>query len=289
MEPRLVLDCRAELGEGPSWDSRIGKLFWVDIFRGEVHLYDPAKRTDSKVAEGQYASCVVPKGSGGAAVTLQHGFYNLDAGTGELSLIAEVEKGSPENRFNDGKCDPAGRFWAGTMDIREASPSGALYTLEGDRIRKVLDRVTISNGLGWSPDGRTMYYIDSATRKVDRLDYDVRTGEAANRKTVVDFADQPGDPDGMAVDGEGMIWVAHWGGWRVTRFDPASGMALETVPLPAAQVTSCCFGGEGLRTLYVTTARSGLGEDSLASQPYAGGLFEVDVGVSGLQTQQFKG
>lgn len=290
MYPELVLEAKSELGEGPSWDSRNRVLYWVDIFRGIVHVYDPDESKDKVVQAGHYVSSVVPRKSGGVAVTLQHGFYTLDLEEGRPTLLAEVEKSLTGNRFNDGKCDPAGRFWAGTMDIGEKSPFGALYVLEGGKdVKKVLEAVTISNGLGWSPDKRTMYYIDTPTRCISAFDYSERTGEIENRRTAIDMSDQPGYPDGMTVDEEGMIWVAHWGGGRVTRFDPRTARALEHVEIPASQVTSCCFGGEGLRQLYVTTARGGLDSDAVTKEPQAGGLFMFEPEVRGLPTFAFDG
>ena len=288
MEAELLLDAKSELGEGPSWDGENGVLYWVDIFRGLVHRYDPEESRDEAFQAGQYVSSVVPCRSGGVAVTLQHGFYTLNLG-GKPSLIAEAERELAGNRFNDGKCDPSGRFWAGTMDIEEKRPTGALYVLEGrGRVRNVLENVTVSNGLGWSPDHLTLYYIDSPTKIVSAFDYSDSTGEIANGRTAVNMSDQPGYPDGMAVDAEGMLWVAHWGGGRVTRFDPRTGKALEYVNVPASQVTSCCFGGRRLDQLYVTSAKAGIGADEAAKGTPAGGLFRVETGVRGLETFTFR-
>lgn len=290
MNAELVLDVKAELGEGPSWDGKSGVLYWVDILRGVVHIFEPAESQDTTVRAGEYVSCVVPRRSGGVAVTLQHGFYAVDFKHGKATKLAEVEKEVTGNRFNDGKCDPAGRFWAGTMDMMEERATGALYRLQMKKVEKILSGVTISNGIGWSPDSRTMYYIDSPTRKVSALDYDVLTGDAKDRRTIIEFShDQPGSPDGMAVDAEGMIWVAHWGGSRVTRWNPATGRVLDFVTLPASQVTSCCFGGVNLDDLYITTARTGLDDQSLSQQPHAGGLFRVRLGVKGQPTFPFDG
>jgi sugar lactone lactonase YvrE len=290
MNSEIAIDVKSELGEGPGWDSENGRLYWVDILRGLVHVYEPDKSRDTTVRAGEYVSCVVPRKTGGIIITLQHGFYGLDLESGKLSTIAEVEKDLDENRFNDGKCDPAGRLWAGTMDMKERIPSGALYCLTMDgRVNKILSQVLVSNGLGWSPDNRTMYYIDSPTRKVSALDYNMRTGDVNNRRTAVDFADQPGEPDGMAVDAEGMIWVAHWGGHRVTRWNPTTGRLLDFVALPTTNVTSCCFGGRNLDELYITTARSGVDRETLSREPLSGCLFRARVGVRGLPTYVFGG
>jgi sugar lactone lactonase YvrE len=205
-------------------------------------------------------------------------------------MIAKVEPRLAGNRFNDGKCDLTGRFWAGTMDIEERRASGALYFLERNKVRRVLGGVTISNGLGWSPNNDTMYYIDTPTRRVCAFDYNAETGKVKDRRTVVDFnPDQQGSPDGMAVDTEGKMWVAHWGGSRVTRWNPATGRPLDAVILPVSQVTSCCFGGRNLDELYITTARTGLDREALLRQPLAGGVFRVKTGLRGLPTNLFDG
>jgi len=290
MQSEIVLNAQAELGEGPSWDDRNMVLYWVDILRGLVHFYEPLESRDTTVSVGKYVSSVVPKRSGGVAITLQHGFCTLNPKNGKASTVAEVEKHMAGNRLNDGKSDPAGRFWAGTMDMEEKNASGGLYFLERNKVHRVLEGVTISNGLGWSPDDRTMYYIDTPTRKVSAFDYDMKSGGVKNRRTVVDFGpDQPGNPDGMAVDAEGMIWVAHWGGYRVTRWNPATGRPLNFVTLPVAHVTSCCFGGKNLDELYITTARTGLNQEELSRQPLSGGLFKVRTGFRGLPTNVFDG
>lgn len=290
MTPELVLDAKAELGEGPSWDSENQVLYWVDILRGLVHTYDPATSEDVTVRTGRYPSCVVPRRSGGVLVTLQHGFYSLDLRTGRVEPLTEVEKKIKGNRFNDGKCDAAGRFWAGSMDMRERKATGSLYRLEGDKATRVISDVSVSNGLGWSPDNATMYYIDSPTRKVSAFDYDAETGDLKRGRTAVEYGPtEPGVPDGMTVDSQGMIWVAHWGGSLVTRWDPTAGRALARVRLAESRVTSCCFGGRHLDQLYVTTARAGLSRGELARQPHAGGLFVSRTNLRGLPSTAFEG
>jgi sugar lactone lactonase YvrE len=287
MDAEIVIDAKAELGEGPSWDGNKGVLYWVDISQGLVHIYEPkGHNIDRTVSAGKNVSCVVPIDSRKVAITRDHGFYSLDLDTGKLTEIGRVQENLQDGtRFNDGKCDTKGRFWAGTMDVKETRPSGALYCLSKDRqVKKILSGVTISNGLGWSPDDSTMYYIDTPTRKVSAFDYEVESGDVKNRRTALDLSNQPGEPDGMAVDSEGMIWVAHWGGFCLTRWDPKLGRKIETVKVPAANVTSCCFGGKDLDELYITTARSGLDQDSLTRYPLAGGLFMVKVNVQGLRT-----
>lgn len=288
MAAELILDARAELGEGALWDARRQVLYWVDILKNALHVYDPLAQADRVIDVGQYVGTVVPRRAGGVMLALQHGFASLDLETEELDLIHDPEPHLPGNRFNDGKCDPAGRFWAGTMALDFTPNVGSLYRLDPDfSVRVMLGDVTISNGIVWSPDHTTMYYIDTPTRQVDAFDYDVETGQIENRRAVVRVPEEMGIPDGMAIDSEGMLWVAQWEGYGVSRWDPATGRLLQSVDVPVGQVTSCAFGGENLDQLYITTARVELSADQLKAQPLAGGLFRADVGVTGLPAFEF--
>jgi sugar lactone lactonase YvrE len=286
----LILDARAELGEGALWDARRQVLYWVDILKNALHVYDPLAQTDRVIDVGQYVGTVVPRRAGGVMLALQHGFASLDLETEELHLIHDPEPHLPGNRFNDGKCDPAGRFWAGTMALDFTPKAGSLYCMEPDlSVRQVLRDVTISNGIVWSLDRATMYYIDTPTRQVDAFDYDVETGQIGNRRVVVRVPEAMGSPDGMAIDREGMLWVAQWEGYGVSRWDPATGRLLQRVDLPVGQVTSCAFGGENLNQLYITTGRVELSAEQLKAQPLAGGLFWAEVGVTGPPAFEFAG
>lgn len=281
-EAELVWDGRMTLGEGPVWDARSGTLIFVDIAGKRVHFLEPSLQTHRFVQLEQMVGAAVPRQSGGLVLALEQGFYTLDPVTGTLEQLADPEPGRADIRFNDGKCDAAGRFFAGTMDREELSPKGVLYALEPDgTIRKALEGVTTSNGLDWSPDGRTMYYIDSPTRRVFAFDYDPASGELGNRRTIVIIPDGGGFPDGMTVDKEGMLWVAQWDGWQVSRWDPLTGEQIGSVPVPAARVTSVAFGGPELGELYITTARIGLTGEQLGKQPAAGGVFRCRPGVQG--------
>jgi len=294
MEAETASNVKAELGEGPSWDERSQILYWVDIKRGQIHAHKPGNTSDELVADlGEIVTCVAPRKRGGLALTLRNGFYALDLGTKKLEPLYEnVESPDAGARFNDGKVDPAGRFWAGTMDDSEKNQIGSLYFLGKDRkLKKVLSDIWISNGLGWTPDSKIMFYIDTPTRQVWSFDYSIQTGEISNRKIAADFMEnhQKGDPDGMTVDAEGMIWVAHWGGACVTRWNPVTGKLLDTVALPTDHVTSVCFGGRNLDELYITSAQEGLDEKARAAQPLAGRLFVARVGVRGLPTFAYEG
>jgi sugar lactone lactonase YvrE len=220
----------------------------------------------------------------------EFGFEAFDLLTQRRTQICDPESHLPNNRFNDGKCDPRGRFWAGTMSMSREARAASLYVLDPDlSVRRVLQSVTTSNGLDWSPDHSTLYYIDTPTLQVSAFDYDEETGTIERRRVIIDFPQGMGRPDGMTIDVEGMLWIAHWDGARISRWDPQSGNMLAQIPVPATQVTSCAFGGPELDRLYITTARHGLDEMQLQSQPHAGGVFMARPGVGGFPANEFDG
>ena len=286
MTADLILDAKATLGEGAIWHSQKQVLFWVDILGKRFWRFDPATGQQEPFEIGQFVGTIVPRRTGGVLLALHRGLasYNLDAK--QLTMLCDPESGKPELRFNDGKCDPAGRFWAGTMPTEGRGPAGSLFCLFTDlRCERKLSDVWCSNGIVWSLDRRTMYYIDTHFGTVDAFDYELETGAISNRRVAITIPPDTGHPDGSTMDAEGMIWVAHWGGARVTRWDPRTGKLLATVTVPAQQVSSCAFGGPKLDRLYITTARRGLE----ATDPLAGGLFCADVGVKGLEAFEFAG
>jgi len=286
----LVLDARAQLGEGALWDARRRLLYWIDILAHELHLFEPAAREDRMFKLGQPVGTVVPRHAGGVMLALRDGFSALDLETEQLTFIADPEHHQPGNRFNDGKCDPAGRFWAGTMPMGDLQPTGSLYHLDPDgTVNRMLEGVSCSNGITWSRDRRTMYYIDTPTFRVDAFDYDERTGEIGNRRPAVAVPKELCYPDGSTMDAEDMLWIAHWGSSRVTRWDPRRGKLLGEIRLPVTQVTSVAFGGPHLDELYITTAAAGLDEAARAEQPDAGGLFRARPGVAGLPAFEYAG
>jgi sugar lactone lactonase YvrE len=290
MDVELVVDAKAMVGEGPSWHAASRRLFWVDILEGNVHVYDPAGEHDRIIHVGQMVGAVVPRRDGGLIVAMHHGLASLDLDSGAIRTIADPESHLPRNRFNDGKCDPAGRFWAGTMSIDREPNAGSLYCLDTDcQVRQVLGGVTCSNGIAWSLDRSTMYYIDTPTGRVDAFDYDLPTGRIGNRRVVITVPETLGKPDGMAIDAAGMLWIAIWDGGCVTRWNPQTGGLDQTVSIPALHVASCAFGGSNLDELYITTARVRMPEEQLASQPHAGGLFRIHPGVQGPAALEFAG
>ncbi|MBP1966549.1 SMP-30/gluconolactonase/LRE family protein [Paenibacillus aceris] len=285
---QLVLDAKAILGEGPCWNEDQKALYWVDILGEKFCRFDPETGQNESFLIGEYVGAVVCAGNDEVVLATQSGFQSYHLQQRTRTPLVDPEDHLPSNRFNDGKCDGQGRFWAGTMEIIEKEATGSLYVLETDySYRKVYEGVGVSNGIAWSIDENEMYYIDSMKKLVLAFDFDAEKGEISRPRTLIDFASEQGFPDGMTIDEEGMLWIAHWDGWQVSRWDPRTGVKLDSIAVPAAKVTSCIFGGEGLDTLYITTARKGLEKDQAGDQPYAGGIFAVKPGVKGTKTHTF--
>src|SRR5262245_8247900 len=273
------------LGEGPVWDWREKRLYWVGIEGFAVHTLDPVTR-DHRVFEiGQFVGALAVRKSGGMILALKSGFAALNLSTGEITSLADAESHLPGNRFNDGKCDPAGRFWAGSLllDEEHGDGKGNLYCLKPDlTVELKVPGVWISNGLAWTADECTMYYIDSPKQKVVAYNYNNATSEISNPRTVIEVsASEKGYPDGMTIDEEGMLWIAHWDGGHVCRWNPQTGEELAEIKVPVSRPTSCVFGGPDFDTLYITTARTRLSREALASQPLAGSIFTCRPGVRG--------
>ena len=282
----VVTAAGAELGEGPVWDARSGRLVWVDIIAKRIHLTDPVGGGSEVIEVPLHVGAVAPRAAGGFVAALQDGFWVV--GDGPAERIAAVPEARPGLRFNDGKCDPTGRFWGGTMAYDQAPGAGALYRLELDgSVALVLDRVTVSNGLAWSADERTLHYIDTSTQRVDTFSYHPVSGEIGDRRPEIHFPPGAGAPDGMTIDAEGGLWVALWGGGVVHRY--LEGHLERVIELPVSQPTSCCFGGDGLDELYVTSARQGLSAPQLRAEPLAGALFRTRPGVRGFAPAVFAG
>lgn len=285
--PRLVADVRAVLGEGPIWVARRQALYWVDIkgrkiFRiaadGRLEQWDTPFRVGS----------LAPRERGGFIAGTEHGFAHIDPEHGRFELLFDPEEDRPSNRFNDGKVDRQGRFFAGTMDDEERQASGAFYRLDRSlHCTRVDDGYRVTNGPAFSPDGSIMYANDSALQVTYAYDL-AADGTPVNRRTLARYGEGDGYPDGMTVDSEGCLWVAFWDGWCIRRLSP-DGERLAEVRVPVSRPTSCAFGGPMLDRLYVTSASIGLGEDELAMQRNAGGLFMLNVGVSGIAERPFAG
>ncbi len=274
-----------ELGEGVFWDAARDSLVWVDILGGAIHeLIDAVHRVH---AVGAHVGVAAPRARGGWILAVREGFAALDPASGQVQILKRIE--IPGTRMNDGNVDARGRLFAGTMLDSEEPNGGRLYRLDPDlTVSVVLDPVSVSNGIDWSPDGRTVYYVDSGTRAVAAFDFDEESGGWSNRRVFAQLEPGVGFPDGLTVDRDGCIWLAVWDGSQVRRYTP-DGRIDRILQLPAPRVTSCGFGGPDLATLYITTARVGLNASVLEEHPLSGSLFAFDPGVTGTARQPFVG
>lgn len=269
-KPELVFYAGSTLLEGPHWDAQNNLIYCVSIEDNMIYAIDPETgEVGTYLTEGP-VGCAVLDQKGMILEAEKSGIFRIDPRTKEKQLVAKAHD-DERIRYNDGKLDPKGRLLVGTMGYDKTyEGESALYAIEKDgTVRTVLDGLTLANGMGWSPDGKTLYFIDTPTKKVGSYAYDPETGEAIFEKYVIEITDGS-NPDGMCVDMEGMIWVAQYGGEKVCRWDPESGGKLEEIRMPVKNVTSCCLGGENLEYLYITTAKDGETQEALA-----GGLFRV--------------
>ena len=284
-----VMDAKASLGECPVWSVAEQALYWVDINAPALHRFDPATGDDTAMAMPESIGCFALRSQGGFVVALRGGIW-LAGPDGTLERkIADAPYDPAHHRFNDGRCDPQGRFWAGSMNEQRDADSAALVRVDRDhRVTLVLRDMMISNGLAWSPDGRTMYHTDTPTRTIHAYDFDAASGLPSHRRVLAHFAEATHRPDGGAVDSEGCYWTAFYGGGTVARLSPA-GAVLAEFPVPAQCPTMCAFGGPDLKTLYVTSARQFRSDEELTRLPLSGGLFAMAVAVPGLPEPAFAG
>ncbi|MDA0654536.1 MAG: SMP-30/gluconolactonase/LRE family protein [Proteobacteria bacterium] len=279
----------ARLGEGPLWSPVDQRLHWVDILAREVHscAADGARRTSLKVPDT--IGCLALRRDGGAIAGLGRAVAYLDLESGAVELVATPEEDAPNNRFNDGKCDRRGRFWAGTMDRALTHPTGTLYRIDDNlRVTAMVSGFVVTNGIGWSPDDRTLYVTDTVNRQILAFDFDRDSGDISGRRVFARIPDSDGFPDGLTVSADGDVWSAHWDGWRITRYAPG-GAIRQVIRMPVPRPTSCTFGGSDLRTLYVTSAADGLADDALATAPLSGALFAVPTDTVGIPEARFAG
>ncbi|BAZ28198.1 SMP-30/gluconolaconase/LRE domain-containing protein [Cylindrospermum sp. NIES-4074] len=289
MQYRLhnVLEARARLGEGPIWDSTQKLLYWVDIHNHRVHQFNPATEDNSFFDVGDVVGAIAKAGANRLIMALRHRLAFLNTLTGEVTPIIDIEADLPNNRFNDGKCDPQGRFWIGSTSSQKGQAS--LYRFDPDgSLHKLETGLTVSNGLGWSPDQKTFYLTDSPEKKIYAYDFASITGNINNRRIFVDLNGESFYPDGLTVDSQGNIWSAMWAGGCVIRFN-CQGEEILRITLPVKLVTSCTFGGEDLQTLYITTASVGLSEEEIEKNFYSGDLFALQTDITGLPASEFQG
>lgn len=282
MNAEVVNEVRASLGEGPFWHD--GAIHWADILGKTLYRQRSGGLIEARTF-GEYVSAVVPRKTGGFLLALRKEVAFLPDWNADLVRVSGFEDDKPNNRANDGKCDPMGRFWFGTMDMSISPQQGSLYVFEpGKPLEKKYGPVTVSNGLAWSTDARTMYYIDTPTQQIVAFEYAPESGNITNPRTLVEIDAKEGSPDGMTIDEDGRLWIALWGGSAVVCYDPKISSFVEKIALPTSHVSSCAFGGPGLEDLYVTTAKQGLSPVQLEAEPLAGALFRVKVGARGLPT-----
>ena len=284
---RCVMACKDILGEGCIWCPQDRVLWWIDIARPSLARLDPvAGKVDTWALPKPVGSFALRR-DGGFLFAFRAGLATLDRPGGELQWIATPDARLDVGRFNDGKCDRQGRFWVGTLDRNLKEPVGELYRIDPGFACTTMDRgFTISNGLGWSPDQRTLYFTDSPARTIYAYDFDAPAGQIANRRIFVRFDERPGRPDGCTVDAEGYLWTARIDGWCIERYAP-DGRLARRVELPVQRPTCVSFGGEALDTLYITNSTFRLSEAELAKQPLAGGLLAVNAGVTGMVEPRF--
>ena len=288
-EFEVVVEKPARLGEGAIWDPQRKLLLWVSILDHELYLYDPETGSNRVIPTCQAVGTVVPHAGAGVVVALHNGIATLDLDSEKIVPITDPERDIPGNRFNDGKCDPGGRLWAGTMAFDATPDAGALYCLDTDRtLTRKISPVTISNGIVWNGACDTMFYIDTAANNVRAYDYDIDSGEIGNERVVV-ANEAGGGFDGMAIDAEDNLWIAVYQGSGVRCYNPGSGGLIRELRLPVSNVTSCAFGGGELEDLYVTCAREGLDEEALGGQPLAGSLFRLKPGAEGVPSHSYAG
>lgn len=288
MEASILFNSEMMLGEGPVWDSRTSKMYCIDILGNSIHYFNPDGSGHGQYDVGKKVGFVIPTEDNRLACGVEDGFGLFDPNTNNFEYTAKPEPDHIGNRFNDGKCDAKGRIWGGTMNMDESKVTGNLYSITQSKVSHQLSGIGISNGLDWSPDTKTFYYIDSPTCEVKAFDFDLEAGTIINPRVIIKMNESLGFPDGMTVDSEGMLWIAHWGGYCVRRWNPFTAEILMEISVPVPQPTSCCFGGKDLNTLYITSARKGLNEEKLKKYPASGAVFIVHSDVRGKAGHLYK-
>jgi sugar lactone lactonase YvrE len=291
VDVECVFSTKAIIGEGPVWSVNEQRLYWVDIPEKKVHVFNPADGSNRTFDLPQIVTSASPRKGGGLLLTLRKSVAYFEPSTGKLDILPDPEEDRPGNRFNDGKCDRQGRLWAGTMgDVDWDAPVGNLYRFDAQaKLTRMEEGVCCSNGLGWSPDSRTLYFAESFRYKIHAYDFDPATGNVSNRRVFASL--DPGSgafPDGLTVDAEGFVWSAQPVFGRLVRYDPR-GAIERIIELPVSRGTSCMFGGKNLDVLYVTTMRGTLTDEQLAEEPLAGSLLALRPGVKGIAETPFAG
>ena len=283
--PNHILSVRSRLGESPIWDSTRQILYWVDIYNHRVNQFNPSTGQNLFFDVGDVVGSIALAGKDQLIMAQRDGLAFLNIQTGDVTPIIPVEADIQDNRFNDGKCDPQGRFWFGSMC--QGKNQGSLYRYDPDGSLHLMETgLTIANGLGWSPDQKIFYLTDSAQKKIYAYNFELATGRIRDRYIFVDLVGESFYPDGLTIDSEGNIWSAMWDGWCIIRFNP-NGEETMRISLPIQRPTSCTFGGKDLDTLYITSASVGLSEEEIQKSFYSGDLFSFQTHVTGLPSNHF--
>ena len=287
---RVAVASRNQIGESPVWSDAERALYWVDVEGKSIQRWREHDHSLQSWDVGEAIGCIGLRAKGGLVGARLTGFFFFDTTSGKLTPIADPEADVPDNRFNDGKVDRRGRFWAGTRNFRNTEiASGALYRLDADlSVHRMQEGLRCPNGMAWSPDDRLMYLCDTWTRKIYIYDFDADTGVLSNRRLFAELPEVEGFPDGLTVDAEGFLWNAHYNGWRITRYAP-DGRVDRVIRMPVQNVTSLTFGGTGLDTLYVTSSHLRLSDEERNRQPVAGHVFACEPGVHGIAASCFAG
>ncbi len=270
----VVYNAENILGEGPVWDKYKNRILWVDILNQVIHSYNPEEKAYKEIVVDGFIGAIAVESEDIIIAAIADSAQRINIATGKKEIIKQFDFDKTEIRFNDGKCDAKGRFWIGTMSINEEANKGNLYCLDKSAISCKISSVGCSNGIAWSADNKRLYYIDSFTKRVDVFDFDLDTGNINNQRTLVHFSETDGIPDGMTIDTAGILWIAFWDGWRVAGYDSLTGKLVHTIKMPVARPTSCVFGGKDMNYLFITSARTGLSQEELLKQPFAGSIFK---------------
>lgn len=287
--PKVVCDGIDLLGEGPLWHPKENCLYWVDIVAANLHRLDTRSKSKQTFKMPSAIGSIGWRAKGGLIAALSDRFVSIDTKAGMVQTIALPLPPQHQVMFNDGKCDRQGRFWAGTKDVAEKDPHGALYRLDREgEATEMIKGFTVSNGIAWNLDNSCMYICDSPARQIYQYEFDPEEGRLGRFRIFAQVPEEEGFPDGLTVDSEGYIWSCHWDGWQITRYTPTGGVD-SIIPMPIPRPTSCCFGGPELKTLYVTSASVGLSAAALVDAPLSGQLFALEVDVKGLPEPAYLG
>lgn len=279
----------AKLGEGAFWNHQTNELYWIDIEGKLLNIFNPETNKNRSFPTASHIGTVVPKNKDEAIIALADGIYTMNIKTGKTSLFVDMKEALTNCRLNDGKCDPSGRLWVGSMNWQQEKGKAKLFSIQKDSsVTTKIDSITISNGIVWTKDKKTMYYIDTPTSQIKAYDFDNKTGNISNERVAVEIPEVLGYPDGMTIDQDDMLWVGMWNGNAVIRFNPKTGKVLQKIEVPAHNITSCAFGGENLETLYITTASIDMTSEEIKQYPLAGSVFKIVPGTKGVKSSFFK-